>query len=62
MESSRGGRGGHRGGHRGSHRGGDGREVKISKSLSWILRHGALEVGLKMRNDGYVRVSDLLEV
>ena len=63
MESSRGGYGGYRGnqrGHRGG--GGDGREVKISKTLSWILRHGALELGLNMRSDGYVLVSELLTV
>lgn len=38
----------------------DSPEVRISKTLSWILRHGAKSEGLYMRPDGYVRVSDLL--
>ncbi|PAV19632.1 trna phosphotransferase 1 [Pyrrhoderma noxium] len=35
-------------------------EVRISKTLSWVLRHGAKKEGLFMRPDGYVRVKDLL--
>ncbi|KAI9508175.1 KptA family-domain-containing protein [Russula earlei] len=35
-------------------------QVRLSKTLSWILRHGAKSEGLSMRPDGYVRVSDLL--
>jgi len=35
-------------------------EVKLSKSLSWALRHGAQSAGLAIRSDGYVRVTDIL--
>ncbi|KAF9077995.1 KptA family-domain-containing protein [Rhodocollybia butyracea] len=35
--------------------------VRLSKTLSWLLRHGAQGEGLKMRADGYVKVTDLLE-
>ena len=52
----RGGRGGRRGG------GSDGKAVTISKTLSYILRHGALELGLKMRADGYVVLNEVLAV
>ncbi|KAI9464531.1 KptA family-domain-containing protein [Lactarius psammicola] len=38
----------------------DSPEVRLSKTLSWILRHGAKSEGLFMRPDGYVRVNDLL--
>ncbi|KAI0299153.1 phosphotransferase KptA/Tpt1 [Russula brevipes] len=38
----------------------DSPDVRVSKTLSWILRHGAKSEGLYMRPDGYVRVSDLL--
>lgn len=38
----------------------DSPEVRMSKTLSWLLRHGAKSEGLKMRPDGYVRVSDLV--
>jgi 2'-phosphotransferase len=38
----------------------DSPEVRLSKTLSWILRHGAKSEGLYMRTDGYVRVSDLV--
>jgi 2'-phosphotransferase len=55
-----------------SHRGGSGphskphgaerdsTEVKLSKTLSWILRHGAAFEGLAMREDGFVYVSDIV--
>ncbi len=61
MESSRGGRGG---GGRGGGRGGrpQGREVQISKALSYILRHGAVELGLSIRPDGYVPLLEVMEV
>ncbi|CDW83651.1 exonuclease family protein [Stylonychia lemnae] len=49
----RGGRGHGRGGH-------GGKDVAISKSLSWILRHGALELGLSIRTDGYVPIDEIL--
>ncbi|KAJ3293742.1 tRNA 2'-phosphotransferase 1 [Rhizoclosmatium sp. JEL0117] len=35
-------------------------EVQFSKTLSFILRHGAVKEGIPMRSDGYVRVDDLL--
>jgi len=35
--------------------------VRLSKTLSWLLRHGAQSQGLPMRPDGYVKVSDLLQ-
>ncbi|KAL0572071.1 tRNA 2'-phosphotransferase [Marasmius crinis-equi] len=38
----------------------DSPEVRISKTLSWLLRHGAQSEGLAMRPDGYVKVTDLL--
>lgn len=38
----------------------DSEDVKMSKTLSWILRHGSQSEGLPMRPDGYVKVSDLV--
>jgi len=38
----------------------DSPDVRLSKTLSWILRHGAKSEGLYMRSDGYIRVNDLL--
>lgn len=38
----------------------DQEDVRISKTLSWLLRHGAKSEGLGMRPDGYVRVQDLV--
>ncbi|KAJ7714203.1 KptA family-domain-containing protein [Mycena metata] len=38
----------------------DSPEVRVSKTLSWILRHGAKSEGLAMRPDGCVKVTDLL--
>ncbi|CAE6483534.1 unnamed protein product [Rhizoctonia solani] len=35
-------------------------EVRNSKTLSYILRHGAAKEHLTIRSDGYVRVSELL--
>ena len=37
-------------------------EVRISKTLSYILRHGAKNEGLRMREDGYVQVRDLVRL
>jgi 2'-phosphotransferase len=34
--------------------------ITISKNLSYILRHGALSMGLQMRPDGYVALNELL--
>ncbi|KAJ5066396.1 putative phosphotransferase [Anaeramoeba ignava] len=36
-------------------------DIKISKTLSYLLRHGAKKEKIKMRTDGFVLVSDLLE-
>ncbi|KAL5536819.1 TPT1 [Sanghuangporus sanghuang] len=38
----------------------DEEDVRISKTLSWVLRHGAKTEGLIVRPDGYARVRDLL--
>ena len=38
----------------------DSPEVRISKTLSWLLRHGAQSEKLEMRKDGYVKVDDLV--
>ncbi|EJD07666.1 uncharacterized protein FOMMEDRAFT_116035 [Fomitiporia mediterranea MF3/22] len=38
----------------------DDEDVRISKTLSWVLRHGAKTEGLAVRPDGYSRVRDLL--
>ncbi|KZP30500.1 hypothetical protein FIBSPDRAFT_814795 [Athelia psychrophila] len=35
-------------------------ETRTSKTMSWILRHGALQEGVPMRGDGFVLVTDLL--
>ncbi|CCM02592.1 uncharacterized protein FIBRA_04695 [Fibroporia radiculosa] len=40
----------------------DSPETRFSKTLSWILRHGAESEGLPMRADGYVRLTDLFMV
>ncbi|KIP02297.1 hypothetical protein PHLGIDRAFT_16631 [Phlebiopsis gigantea 11061_1 CR5-6] len=37
----------------------DNPEVRLSKTVSWILRHGAAQEGLELRPDGYARVHDL---
>jgi hypothetical protein len=34
--------------------------VRDSKTLAWILRHGAKAEGIAMRPDGYVLVADLV--
>jgi 2'-phosphotransferase len=38
----------------------DTQEVQLSKTISWLLRHGAKSEGLYMRPDGCVRVTDLV--
>ncbi|XP_026185493.1 tRNA 2'-phosphotransferase 1 isoform X1 [Mastacembelus armatus] len=65
MESGRGGRGGRgRRGRRG-HRGGKDRDVSLSKSMSYALRHGANQMDLEMGTalthiDGFLFVEELL--
>jgi hypothetical protein len=61
----RGGKG-HKGGPRssGKLRGlpSDSPDVRLSKSVSWILRHGAEQERLELRPDGYARVDDLVSM
>lgn len=59
QSSGRGGGGRGRGGRRGGG-GGSGGDVKLSKALSYVLRHGAAKAGVTMRPDGYVRIAELL--
>jgi RNA:NAD 2'-phosphotransferase (TPT1/KptA family) len=35
---------------------------RTSRTLSFILRHGAKKESLEMRPDGYVKVEDLVEI
>ena len=37
-----------------------GRLRRLSKTMAWMLRHLALALGINMRKDGYVKVSELL--
>lgn len=52
------GRGGR--GRGGRSRGEETPAVRLSRTLSWILRHGANQVGLAMAPDGFVLVEELL--
>lgn len=36
-------------------------DVRLSKALSWLLRHGALNVGLEMDDAGFMSVSHILD-
>eukprot|EP01068_Selenidium_serpulae_P001680 Selendium_serpulae@DN1816_c0_g1_i1.p1 len=36
------------------------RMTRLSKALSWFLRHGATSLGVEMRPDGYVRAEDMM--
>lgn len=36
------------------------REVEVSKKLSWLLRHGAEQEGLKLGPGGYVNLQDVV--
>ncbi|XP_077434262.1 tRNA 2'-phosphotransferase 1 [Vanacampus margaritifer] len=56
MDSDRGGRRGKRE-RRG---GGEDRDVRLSKSMSYALRHGANQMGLQLSSDGYLFVEDVL--
>ncbi|EGG11975.1 uncharacterized protein MELLADRAFT_101818 [Melampsora larici-populina 98AG31] len=38
----------------------DSPDTQLSKTLSYLLRHGAAKEGLKMRSDGFVKINDLL--
>ncbi|RUS18147.1 hypothetical protein BC937DRAFT_89101 [Endogone sp. FLAS-F59071] len=35
-------------------------DIKLSKAMSWLLRHGAKEEGIEIGEDGLVRVNDLV--
>lgn len=35
-------------------------DTRTSKTLSWILRHGALKEGLNITSDGFVKIEDIL--
>lgn len=35
-------------------------DVQISKTLSWLLRHGAIKEGIPINSDGFVNVQYLL--
>lgn len=37
-------------------------DVRLSKKLSWVLRHGAVKVGLQVDQAGYVNVAELLSL
>lgn len=39
---------------------GEKESVKLSKTLSWILRHGAEELGYRMDPSGFILLSDLV--
>lgn len=61
MDSAKEGGGrGKRGRGRRGHRGGEDRDVRLSKSMSYALRHGASQMGLQMGTDGFLFVEDLL--
>lgn len=51
IRGKRGGRG---------NRSGEDRDVRLSKSMSYVLRHGATQMGLQMATDGFLFVEDLL--
>ena len=36
--------------------------VQLSKTLSYLLRHGSKEKNLKMDSDGYSKLNDVLDV
>ncbi|KAI9684217.1 MAG: hypothetical protein M1829_003487 [Trizodia sp. TS-e1964] len=64
MGKEEGNRSGRRGGgsrHSSVGSGEKARETAISKSLSWILRHGAKKIGLTIDESGYAEVEDLLK-
>ena len=40
----------------------DSPEVRTSKTLAYILRHGAEKEGLAIRSDGFVKLNDVVRV
>jgi 2'-phosphotransferase len=49
----------HRGGGRGNGGGGSSSVKTLSKRLSWLLRHGAIEAGVPIDQHGWVSLADL---
>ncbi|XP_028816387.1 tRNA 2'-phosphotransferase 1 [Denticeps clupeoides] len=47
-------------GRHGRDRDRENQDVRLSKSLSYVLRHGAHKMGLNMSSDGFLSVDDLL--
>lgn len=47
-------------GGRSNKRPNDSPDVKLSKSLSWILRHGAQKENIPIRHDGYICLKVLM--
>ncbi|KAM4554728.1 tRNA 2'-phosphotransferase 1 isoform 2-T2 [Odontesthes bonariensis] len=60
MDSARGGGRGRRGREKRGNRDGQDRDVRLSKTMSYALRHGANQMGLEMGTDGFLFVDDLL--
>ena len=46
---------------KGNHYKKDNPNVRLSKAMSWLLRHGAVKEGVKINADGYVKMSDMLD-
>ncbi|KAA0709669.1 tRNA 2'-phosphotransferase 1 [Triplophysa tibetana] len=42
------------------HRDEESRDIRLSKSMTYVLRHGASKMGLQMHSDGFMYVEDLL--
>jgi len=62
-KAGRGANGGGRGGRAGGSGGGEmNREVAVSKALSKLLRHAAVDVGLKLDPEGFARVDQVVSV
>lgn len=51
---------GQRRGRRGKCRGEEDKDVRLSKSLSYVLRHGANQMGFQMSTDGFIFLEDIL--
>lgn len=47
-------------GKRGKNSGDEDKDVRLSKSLSYVLRHGASQMGFQMSTDGFISLKDLL--
>ncbi|MBN3313932.1 TRPT1 phosphotransferase, partial [Atractosteus spatula] len=60
MDGGRRGGGGGRGGRHRCRRSEQDPDVRLSKALSFALRHGASQLGLDMSSDGFVSVAELL--